>query len=184
MDLGFKKAPRNVRIQKPQPPAYSAIVQASPAKSISKSLRPKIRPENNENDILIATNEYRSDILSALKQAQIADKDSRANIWRSIQIYHIVLSLNLRTISKQLITRRTISRLTSSGQKDWGIDIGTYPNRFTADKVLIKTALSEMISLEGSLRKVVKNKYGFRATFLGLRKIKQDKLVNALETET
>jgi D-alanyl-D-alanine carboxypeptidase len=25
-----------------------------------------------------------------------------------------------------------------------------------------------MISLEGSLRKVVKNKYGFRATFLGL----------------
>ena len=63
---------------------------------------------------------------------------------------------------------KTISRLTSSGQKDWGIDIGTYPNRFTADKILIKTALSDMISLEGSLRKVVKNKYGFRATFLGL----------------
>ena len=48
------------------------------------------------------------------------------------------------------------------------IDIGTYSNRFTADKILIKTALSEIISLEGSLRKVVKNKYGFRATFLGL----------------
>ena len=75
---------------------------------------------------------------------------------------------------------RTISRLTSSGQKDWGIDIGTYPNRFTADKVLIKTALSEMISLEGSLRKVVKNKYGFRATFLGLSENKAEQACKRL----
>ena len=75
---------------------------------------------------------------------------------------------------------RTISRLTSSGQKDWGIDIGTYPNRFTADKVLIKTALSEMIALEGSLRKVVKNKYGFRATFLGLSENKAEQACKRL----
>ena len=34
--------------------------------------------------------------------------------------------------------------------------------------MLIKTALSEMMSLEGSLRKVVQNKNGYRATFLGL----------------
>ncbi len=65
MNLGFKKAPRNVKIQKPKPPSYTAIARASQVKSISKSLRPKIRPENNENAILIATNEYRSDILSA-----------------------------------------------------------------------------------------------------------------------
>ena len=167
MDLGFNKAPRTIRIQKPQPPAYSAIVKASPAKSISKSLRPKIRPENNEADILIATNTYKSDILSALRQAQIAGKlvDQTSEVYTNISyssepepVYNI----------EMVEHPRTISRLTSSGQKDWGIDIGTYPNRFTADKVLIKTALSEMISLEGSLRKVVKNKYGFRATFLGL----------------
>ena len=75
---------------------------------------------------------------------------------------------------------KTISLLTSSGQKDWGIDIGTYPNRFTADKVLIKTALSEMISLEGSLRKVIKNKYGFRATFLGLSENKAEQACKRL----
>ena len=74
MNLGFQKAPRNVKIQKPQPPSYTAIAKVSPVKSMSKSLRPKIRPENDENVILLATNEYRSDILSALKQAQIAGK--------------------------------------------------------------------------------------------------------------
>ena len=167
MDLGFKKAPRNVRIQKPQPPAYSAIVKASPAKSISKSLRPKIRPENNEADILIATNTYKSDILSALRQAQIAGKlvDQTSEVYTNISYSsEPEPAYNIEMVEHP----KTISRLTSSGQKDWGIDIGTYPNQFTADKVLIKTALSEMVSLEGSLRKVVKNKYGFRATFLGL----------------
>ena len=171
MNLGFKKAPRNVKIQKPKPPSYTAIARASQVKSMSKSLRPKIRPENNENVILIATNEYRSDILSALKQAQIADK----LVGQTSEVYTNISynpepkpAYKIETVDYP----RTISRLTSSGQKDWGIDIGTYPNRFTADKILIKTALSEMISLEGSLRKVVKNKYGFRATFLGLSESK------------
>ena len=171
MNLGFKKAPRNVKIQKPEPPSYTAIAKVSPVKSISKSLRPKIRPENNENEILIATNEYRSDILSALKHAQIADK----LVGQTSEVYtNISYSPEPKPAYKieTVDYPKTISRLTSSGQKDWGIDIGTYPNRFTADKILIKTALSEMISLEGSLRKVVKNKYGFRATFLGLSESK------------
>ena len=130
-------------------------------------MRPKIRPENNENVILIATNEYRSDILSALKQAQLANKlvEQTSGVYTNISYSSEPKpAYNIEKIERP----RTISRLTSSGQKDWGIDIGTYPNRFTADKVLIKTALSEMTALEGSLRKVVKNKHGFRATFLGL----------------
>ena len=179
MDLGFRKAPKNVRIQKPQPPSYDAIANASPVKTISKSLRPKLRPENNKTDILIANNRYRSDILSALKQAQIADKlvEQKSRVYTNISyspepkpVYNI----------EMVEQPRTISRITSSGQKDWGIDIGNYPNRFTADKVLIKTALSEMISLEGSLRKVVKNKYGFRATFLGLSKNKAERACKRL----
>ena len=171
MDLGFKKAPRNVRIQKPKSPSYNAIAKASPEKNMSKSLRPKIRPENNETDILIATNAYRSDILSALKQAQIAGKpvEKKSEVYANVSYSSGPKpAYNIEMVEHP----KTISRLTSSGQKDWGIDIGTYPNRFTADKILIKTALSEMISLEGSLRKVVKNKYGFRATFLGLSESK------------
>ena len=160
-----------MKIQKPEPPSYTAIAKVSPVKSMSKSLRPKIRPENDENVILIATNEYKSGILSALKQAQIADKlvEQTSDLYTNISYNpEPKPAYKIETVDYP----RTISRVTSSGQKDWGIDIGTYPNRFTADKILIKTALSEMISLEGSLRKVVKNKYGFRATFLGLSESK------------
>jgi D-alanyl-D-alanine carboxypeptidase len=168
MDLGFKIAPRHVKLQKPKIPSYRAITaKASPSTTVSKSLRPRIRPENNETQILVAANKYKSDILSAINQAQITGE----LVEQSSKVYTNVSynsepkpEYNIETVKYP----RTISRLTSSGQKDWGIDIGTYPNRFKADSILIKTALSEMISLEGSLRKVVKNKYGFRATFLGL----------------
>ena len=167
MDLGFKKAPRHVKLQKPKPPSYRAIAKASQSTAISKSLRPKIRPENNEIQLLASNNTYKSSILSVLKEAQVAGKlvDQSSGIFTNISYNSEPKpAYDIKTVKYP----KTISRLTSSGQKDWGIDVGTYPNRFTADKILIKTALSEMISLEGSLRKVVKNKYGFRATFLGL----------------
>ena len=171
MDLGFKKAPRHVKIQKPKPPSYRAVAIASPSTTISKSLRPQIRPGNSETHILVSNNSYKSDIFSALKQAHVAAKlvEQSSEVYTNISYNSEPKpAYNIETVKYP----KTISRLTSSGQKDWGIDVGTYPNRFTADKILIKTALSEMISLEGSLRKVVKNKYGFRATFLGLSESK------------
>jgi len=130
-------------------------------------LRPKIRPENNTDNNLIAVNEFKSDILSALKLAQAEDNspENPSEKYTNISFNSSPApAYKIETVKYP----RTISRLTSSGQRDWGIDIGTFPNRFTADKMLIKTALSEMMSLEGSLRKVVQNKNGYRATFLGL----------------
>ena len=167
MNLGFKKAPRNVKLQKPKPPSYIAIARAYPVINLSKSLRPKIRPENNTDNNLIAVNEFKSDILSALKLAQAEDNppENPSEEYTNISFNSSPApAYKIETVNYP----RTISRLTSSGQRDWGIDIGTFPNRFTADKMLIKTALSEMMSLEGSLRKVVQNKNGYRATFLGL----------------
>ena len=180
MDLGFKKAPRNVKVQKPQRLPYTATAKASIAKSIKKSLRPKIRPAYDDGDVLIATDEFRQDILSTLKQIQISGKLETQTSEKYTNISYSAMperKYNIETVNYP----RTVSRITSSGQKDWGIDIGTYPNRFTADKILIKTALSEMISLEGSLRKVVKNKYGFRATFLGLSEVKAEQTCERLK---
>ena len=77
MNLGFKKAPRNVKLQKPKPPSYIAIARANPAINLSKSLRPKIRPENKTDNNLIVVNEFKSDILSALKLAQAVDNSPK-----------------------------------------------------------------------------------------------------------
>jgi D-alanyl-D-alanine carboxypeptidase len=46
--------------------------------------------------------------------------------------------------------------------------VGRYGSRYAAEKVLIKTALAEMSSLDGSLRKVVQKPQGFDANFLGM----------------
>jgi len=63
---------------------------------------------------------------------------------------------------------RVITRVSTSGGKHWGISLGKYTSRYKAERVLLKTALKEMETLDGSLRKVANRKGGFEATFLGL----------------
>ena len=43
-----------------------------------------------------------------------------------------------------------------------------------AERMLLKTALTEMSTLDGSLRKVVKSKSGYDAHFLGMPREKAD----------
>jgi D-alanyl-D-alanine carboxypeptidase len=61
-----------------------------------------------------------------------------------------------------------VTRGSTSGGRHWGVNIGRYPSRYAAEKVLLKTALAEMDTLDGSLRKVVRRPQGFEANFLGM----------------
>jgi D-alanyl-D-alanine carboxypeptidase len=61
-----------------------------------------------------------------------------------------------------------VTRISTSSGRHWGINVGRYPSRFAAEKALLKTALSEMATLDGSLRKIVKGSRGFDANFMGL----------------
>ena len=60
------------------------------------------------------------------------------------------------------------TRISTSGGRHWGVNVGTYESHYKAQKVLLQTALLEMSSLDGSLRKVVKRSRGFEANFLGM----------------
>jgi D-alanyl-D-alanine carboxypeptidase len=64
--------------------------------------------------------------------------------------------------------QEVITRVSTSGGRHWGVNIGRYPSQFAAEKVLLQTALMEMSTLDGALRKVVKNPRGFDANFLGM----------------
>jgi D-alanyl-D-alanine carboxypeptidase len=64
--------------------------------------------------------------------------------------------------------QEVVSRISTSGGRHWGVNIGSYPSRHAAEKVLLTTALAEMTTLEGSLRKVVSKPQGFEANFLGM----------------
>jgi len=61
-----------------------------------------------------------------------------------------------------------VTRLSTSGGRYWGINVGRYTTRFQAEKILLRTALAEMETLDGSLRKVVQSPRGFDANFLGM----------------
>jgi D-alanyl-D-alanine carboxypeptidase len=64
--------------------------------------------------------------------------------------------------------REVVTRLSTSGGKHWGINVGRFNSRYQAERALLKTALNEMETLDGSLRSVVKRPKGFEANFNGL----------------
>ncbi|MFW8595423.1 D-alanyl-D-alanine carboxypeptidase family protein [Cribrihabitans neustonicus] len=61
-----------------------------------------------------------------------------------------------------------VTRLSTSGGRHWGINVGLYTSRYQAEKVLLRTAMSELETLDGSLRKVARTNRGFEANFLGM----------------
>jgi len=61
-----------------------------------------------------------------------------------------------------------VTRISTSGGRNWGINVGRFPSQYEARRVLLQTALNEMSTLDGSLRKVVKRPTGFDANFMGL----------------
>ena len=71
-------------------------------------------------------------------------------------------------VATQAAVQEVVTRLSSSGGRHWGINVGRYGSRYQAERVLLKTALAEMTTLDGSLRKVVQSPRGFDATFVGL----------------
>ena len=61
-----------------------------------------------------------------------------------------------------------VTRLSTSGGRFWGINVGRYNSRYEAERVLLKTALHELGTLDEALRKVVPKSGGFDANFVGM----------------
>lgn len=61
-----------------------------------------------------------------------------------------------------------MTRISTSGNRLWGINVGRYGSRYQAERVLLRVALNEMSTLDGSLRRVNQSSRGFDANFMGL----------------
>ena len=61
-----------------------------------------------------------------------------------------------------------VTRLSTSGGRFWGINVGSYNTRYEAERILLKTALHELGTLDEALRKVVPKSGGFDANFVGM----------------
>ncbi len=61
-----------------------------------------------------------------------------------------------------------VTRVSTSGGRQWAINVGHFGSRYDAERELLQVALSEMSTLDEALRKVVNRKGGFEANFVGL----------------
>ncbi|MFN3823266.1 MAG: serine hydrolase [Pseudorhodobacter sp.] len=67
-----------------------------------------------------------------------------------------------------------VTRISTSGGRHWGINLGSYPSRAAAERTLMRTALSESTTLRESLRKVVERRGAYEANFMGLSRDQAD----------
>ncbi|MFN3576821.1 MAG: serine hydrolase [Tabrizicola sp.] len=58
--------------------------------------------------------------------------------------------------------------MSTSGGRHFGVNVGEYPSRYEAEKVLLKTALAESATLNEGNRRTVQSGGKWRASFMGL----------------
>ena len=185
LDLGFRRAPNRAPVRKPSAPAY--VADNSPRENtagktihlnvaVKTSLRPKARTKTAEATFLLAdapkteTSVLPADINVALAAAQ---EDAVVAKVKNIQAVAAV-STRPAARPKNLVLARAapktevVTRISTSGGHHWGVNVGRYTSRYKAERVLLKTALAEMATLDGSLRKAVRSSRGFDANFMGL----------------
>ena len=188
LDMGFRRAPSRAPLRKPAKPSYTPdsgpVVVASNGTApkgagkiirltgaVKKSLRPVLRPQAEPAPVLVAEAETpravvdSNDILTALEvaQATVAPVKPKPVV--------IPMKRPAARPGNVVLARaepEVVTRLSTSGGRHWGVNVGRYPSRYKAEKVLLQTALTEMSSLDGSLRKVVRKPQGFDANFMGL----------------
>ncbi len=67
-----------------------------------------------------------------------------------------------------------VVRISTSGGRQWGINIGRYNSHGVAERALMKTMLTESSTLGEGLRKIVQKSGGFDANFMGLTQDQAD----------
>lgn len=66
------------------------------------------------------------------------------------------------------VKQEVVTRMSTSGGRHWGINVGVLASRYQAERLLLKTALKEIDTLDDALRKVVNRPRGWYANFVGM----------------
>ncbi|MEO0401890.1 MAG: serine hydrolase [Pseudomonadota bacterium] len=191
LDLGFRRAPSRAPVRKPSKPNYvpgddpvivagnqdapkgaGKIIRLSGA--VKTSYRPKMRP-GTQAPVLVAeapvtATVLPNDIQLALQAAQTTETTQSVAAKPTAPALAPMKRPEARP-SNVVLARaepEVVTRVSTSGGRHWGVNVGRFPSRYKAEKVLLQTALAEMSSLDGSLRKVVHKPTGFDANFMGM----------------
>jgi len=216
LDLGFRKSPSRVAVNRPARPPYmgkigngapvmiaegqdrpalaAKTIRLASAAAVRKSLRPQSRPAP-EAPVAVAVKE---DIERALLAAQqVAKAETGVIPAGSVATAAPRVTADVRpeprpenpenivlaSAPSSDPIQEVVMRVSTSGGRHWGINVGRYPSQYKARQILLKTALSEMSTLDGSLRKVIKRPTGFDANFMGLTRESADLACRRLQAK-
>ena len=195
LDMGFKRAPSRVALRKPVKPAYGGSRATAKTirvvKAMDKSLRPRARMDaapTTHSPVLVS---LKDDVRQALieAQAEAVVQDVRVAPVATASTAAVVQSPKPNVRPQKILMasltqprpqatsapkQEVVTRLSTSGGRHWGINIGSYASRFKAEKVLLRTALAEMATLDGALRRVSERSTGYDAMFVGMSRDSAD----------
>lgn len=94
-----------------------------------------------------------------------------------------VASVQAEMLAAETIAEpEVVTRVSTSGGRLWGINVGRYGSADEAERVLIQVALNEMATLENGLRRVMRRSGGFDANFVGLTRDEADLACRRLQS--
>lgn len=67
-----------------------------------------------------------------------------------------------------------VTRMSTAGGRQWGVNLGRFGSKAAAERLLMKTMLTESATLQDGLRKVVSRSNGYDANFMGLTQDQAD----------
>ncbi len=187
LDMGFRRAPSRAPIRKPARPTYAGnaglgATVAALTIAPKSSLRPVLRPGPGAAVQVAGTvaetaakngTRIKDGIAAAIAAADIQPSGDGDATRPAARPADLVLASTDPAVQPEP-EQEIVTRLSTSGGRLWGVNVGRYTTRYEAEKILLKTALSEMTTLEGTLRKVNQSSRGFDATFQGMTREQAD----------
>jgi len=181
LDMGFERAPSTARLNRPSPIAPQATGSRTvPAPGtaartlrvsgvVTRSLRPQSRPApagTTEAPVatLVVDNSAIETTVSEVLETEAASTltpPARPND-------DVVLAAVQQGAEPTTNEPEVVTRISTSGSRLWGVNVGRYGSRYQAERVLLRVALNEMSTLDGSLRRVNQSSRGFDANFMGM----------------
>ncbi len=174
------KAPTAKKSKKIKPKVIKA------PRAVVVSLRPhkrpaqlaSLEPTQSQDDIeaaIIAANletlKAKAPVVKVQTTASLVEQE--AQIIKAVAIQEETIDPEPAVLrqTEAIVVERVASR---AGSKAWAVQLGAYGSRYQAEKILLRTALSDLRSLDGALRSikptVVKGQRLYRAQFVGISK--------------
>ena len=125
----------------PAPEAQIEVAAATAAVLPSAAIKPRARPEG-----LV--------VLASLPTAEAAPNEAP--------------QVAVAEVAATSAEPEVVTRISTSGGRHWGINVGRFGSRHAAEKILLQTALKEVNTLDGTLRKITQAGGGFDANFMGM----------------